>query len=614
MRFFVILLLFCVGLAGSAAVAVYGLRSNVEEELRTLSRKVLGEAGFGGVEVEFDHLQGSLSGHVDDPADIPKVLALLSEKVPTAYWPAADATSVRIRPTLPPRLEVSRSPDSDTAVVQGVLGPDGESARVLLGTRLRSLPGIAKVDNSVSIDPRHLSFPKMAEYASLASGLLAHPGESRLVLKDGALRVTGTVPNEGIKLGLLDLAASIGAGEVVDEIEIRVPDTFLRLSELRITRNRFGVTLAGVFPDEPSRTGLLDSLRRTSPSVQFVDKITVGENCGASAWQGRLGELVPILLESLSGEMTAEFTPSQIRLDGVTRDEATRTALLAKFEPLVRGEPPFELVVALDVSGGSRLMESELTAEFEAKRLSLSGRLPGEGFGASVKVALAAAFPDVTLEDKVLSIPGAASADWVGKLPGFFAEALGRLESGKFTLSKGTFQLEGRTLELPDRQILQNLAVNSLPTEVKIRNSLLHKDQPFPKPDLLPEERTKLAEALKPLPVYFDTGSVSLSDEGRETVASIAKLVQPASGRVGLLVTGFADNVGREESNRELAAKRAESVIAELKKLGITGESLSAASAIEDVSDLPRSQRGKARRAEVTPKPAAATTAPPPNP
>ncbi len=60
---------------------------------------MLAEAGYAEVLVEFDHLEGSLSGTVDRPADVAKVIELLKARVPAAHWPEAGDTAISIRPT-----------------------------------------------------------------------------------------------------------------------------------------------------------------------------------------------------------------------------------------------------------------------------------------------------------------------------------------------------------------------------------------------------------------------------------------------------------------------------------------------------------------------------------
>ena len=605
MRFLVIVVLFCLAVAGSAFLAKVGLRGNVEAELESQAIAALQEAGYTGVKVEFDHLNGNVSGHVDRPEEVAKVFSFLGAEVPTAYWPAPEASKLEVRPTLPPRLRVVRESGSDSAKIEGALSAGEESARSLLGARIRALPGIGVVDNAVTLDPMYLPFPKMAEFASLVSGMLAHPGPVEIALEEGVLKLAGTLPNDGLKAGLVDLAAQLGVDRVEDQVEVKVPDTFLRVSELRVTRNRFGITLSGVFPEGIDRTDLVTALREAGPAGGVVDRIESDPTCAAAPWQGRLAQLLPALLRGLRGEMTAEFNATRIRVTGGAVDAAAHKAVLEQLEPFRVAVPPYELILEIDEPSSSAAASLELSAVYEGGLLILAGRLSDPSIATAIQKALEETLPDVSVKNEIAG--GAGAVDWLERLPAFFAEVLPRVSLAKFTLREGVLDLEGRTIALPDRQIIHNLAVNTLPGSIRVHNRLLHADQPFPKPALLPQDRTRLAEALKPFAIYFDKASDLLKDEEKAKITSIHEAIQAAGSGVELVVTGFSDNVGNLASNEALSLRRAGNVRSELVRLGLAEASLSLGSIEEDVSDVPRSEKWKARRVEVSLKPAKST-------
>ena len=127
------------------------------------------------------------------------MLALLLETLPAAYWPEADATAIKIRPTLPPRLVVTRA-GNDEAKIEGVLALSDEEGRNLLASRIHALPGISEVRNEITFDPRQLPFAKMAEFASLASGLLAHSKMAEVSFKNGKLKIGAPFPTTALGL------------------------------------------------------------------------------------------------------------------------------------------------------------------------------------------------------------------------------------------------------------------------------------------------------------------------------------------------------------------------------------------------------------------------------
>lgn len=604
MRFLVIVVLFGFAVAGSSFLAMLGMRGSVEAELAEKAGRILAESGYPEVRIEFDHLEGSLSGSVERPGDVAKVVGLLKTGVAAAHWPEAGDTSILIRPTLPPKLTVVRSRDRDEVRLAGVLSALEDNGRALLGSRLHSLPGVATVDNEVTLDPMVLAFPELAEFISLASGLLAHPGPVEISLGEGVLSVSGTVPNDGLKSSLLELASRVGSASVEDRILVKPPATYTRTADLKITRNRFGVVLNGLYPSEEERTELLALFREADSPLPVTDRLQIGDNCGPAVWQESLSAIVPALLANLTGELTAEFTADQIRVSGVAPDEGARQGLLDRLAPLA-GKPGgagMKLETEIRIEGETAVTAVELVVEYKGGLLVVEGKLPDPEIVRAIEARIKERMPDLLVKNEVSEAPEAAGDEWTAGLVEFLAEALGRISSGTFTFKDGVLDLEGRTVALPDRQVIQNLAVNLLPTRFKIQNRLLHADQPFPKPVLQPEQLTRLTESLKPLPVYFEKNSEILEDEERRKVDSIAGAVKGAGADVSLLITGFADNIGDAERNRELSLRRAETVRAELIRLGLPEASLEVASQGEDVSRVSRSELWKSRRVEVIPK------------
>jgi outer membrane protein OmpA-like peptidoglycan-associated protein len=82
--------------------------------------------------------------------------------------------------------------------------------------------------------------------------------------------------------------------------------------------------------------------------------------------------------------------------------------------------------------------------------------------------------------------------------------------------------------------------------------------------------------------VFFDLGSAALTRDGRETVAEAARDYQ-RTGAARLSLAGHADSSGDEAYNRRLSERRAEAVRAELVRLGVPGEAITAVAQGEDV-------------------------------
>lgn len=605
MRFVGIAIFFFLAVGAFTLSAKYFLRGTVEAELHERSVRLLRDSGYEGVEVEFDHHTAVVSGSVDSPEEKTKVLDVLKEGIPAARWPEVLDTGLTIRPTLQPWIRVTRSEGSDQVKIEGILSENEESSKVMLGSRLHPLTGVRSVENLITLDPRHLAFPKMAEFSSLAATLLTHSTVAEISLEENSVKLKGTVPNDGIKNGIVDLAGRITDAPPLTEVTVELPDVFLRSAELKLTRNRFGITLTGLFPGESDRAEIITAISTSVPDASVADRISIARDCSRSPWQNGLPNLVSLLLLKLNGEMTAEFSDTQIRLHGSARKQEDLDAIMAALPAFPDNGKKIEVLADISIgsSGGKEIETIQCTMVFEGGKLAIKGVLPGKELLVPFQEKIGKILPDVTVENNVTAVPAVPGIEWVSGLPEFLAEVVSRTSSSTISIDSSQLVMEGRTLALSDKQILQNLAVNLLPPTIPINNLLLHADQPFPKPALLPEARTQLIESLKPFPVYFDASSDVLRSEEKVKVTSIAEILKTTASALELVVTGFADNVGNAETNRELSLRRAKSVMEELKRLEIDESSMALDSAVEDVSKMPRSERWKARRVEVSLKP-----------
>lgn len=604
MRFLFAAILFLLAVAAFTFVAKVFYLGTVEGEFERASSEALRHAGFEEVTVDFDHHDASVSGFVDSETEKATVLETIRKAVPIAHLPEAGEVALKIRPSVPPEVAVTRDEGSATVLVVGALGAAGEEIRELLGSRIQALETVEKVDNRIEIDPRRLPMPRSAELVSLATELLRHSGESAASLRyrNGVLELSGVVDNDGLEATLRDLAGQVEADEVREAIEVARPVLQLRPSTLLLTRNRFGVSVSGSLAGEESRSRVLGALASLEKAPRVTDRLEISEAVGAGPWEEKADTLLPFLLQSLRGEATVEIGEEQIRLSGRVESDAVRQAVLDSFAPLQAGESPYELLADVKVDEGpdaADLAELRLLAEYEDGLLKLAGILPDPSFPAKLEKSLEAVIPDLLIKSELEQLPG-ASDSWGIDVAAFFVEFLPRVETATIRLEKGTLHLEGKTLALPDRRILENVAVNSFPSGISVTNDLAHEEETFPQPELLPEARTRLAEDLKGFPVYFATNSEVVDEKGKVAVAAIAARLEEAGVAVDLVVTGFADNVGNAAYNRELSLRRADSVVKELVAKGISEDLMKTESRGEDVTNVARSLRWKARRVEVS--------------
>tara|TARA_R110000850_G_scaffold142269_1_gene264317 strand:- start:2388 stop:4244 length:1857 start_codon:yes stop_codon:yes gene_type:complete len=602
MRFLLVAILFAVTVGGFTLATKLGYQTSLEAELAQTALGALDEAGYDGVVVEFDHHDVLVSGFVDSPEDRDKVMAIVLSAVPGAHRPENNSPTIAIRPTLPPRILLVRKPGEGGGVrISGVMAADEESNRALLGSRLHVVSDGVEIENGIKLDPKRLPFSKAPEIASLAEGLMTHSESARISLNEGCLTISGKVPNDGIRQSLLELAALIGADSINDEITVAEPVLIRKPSQFSITRNRFGIIISGSVGSEESRSRLLEILGLESKG-QVTDRIEIQEDLVPGIWEESAAEVLPILLTTLIGELTAEFTPERVRLTGRVAQESDRKSVVEKLTLFRVGPQPPELL--MDMSIEEEASDGPLVRIFAVcspERLSLTGNVPNADFVAKLEKLVKAKSPDIVIENNLEVTPSSPGSEWVAGLPDFFSELPGRVESAIISFEGSTVSMEGETMESADGLLLHNIVINTVPGTFTIKNRLKLKvvEPPSP-PKLLPKERMALTAKLKDFPVYFGSNSEVIQSDEQEKITSISELIKEAGVPLTLMVTGFADNVGNSSYNRELSLRRANSVVNSLVSQGITKDTMSTSSIGEDVSNVSRSERWKARRVEVS--------------
>ena len=602
MKFVFIVVLFVVAVAVFTLLAGLGYRANVESELRQLAMAQLAGAGFDGVDVRFDHLHARVTGEVDGEDDKTKVLELLGERVPTGHFPAVADTPLVIRPTLHPELHVIRAAGGNDVSVSGSLAKLDEPALALFAGRLNSLKSIETINNSIKLDPRRFTFPGVAELVSLSAQLIDSSEDAEVLLTGNVITIVGEVENDGLKASLLDLANRIGVGEIVDQIKVAEPVALRVPSTLKVTRNRFGVTVLGTMGSDDSKNKLIGIFSGMDSPVHLTDKIEVSRLYSAAVWEDFAGSIFPTLLKTFSGELTADFTAESVRLSGAVADEAARDALIASFGELSMQQPSLALLTEIEIQDAPAPESSaiQLIAKYEGELLILDGIVFSVSFVEALETRLSARFPNLSVKNDLAEAGEEVESPWLENLPEFFDEVISRTDNAEVEYRGEKLLLEGIVKLQSDLQISQNIAINSLPEGTVIENEMRPAGEPFPQLALLPEIRTKTAESLKALPVYFDSGSEIVKASQSEKIDAIVEIITKTGKTPPLVVIGFADNVGNAEYNRALSLRRASGVVQQLEAGGISKESITVETKGEDVSNVSRSNRWKSRRVEVS--------------
>ncbi|MEC8826462.1 MAG: OmpA family protein [Verrucomicrobiota bacterium] len=600
MRFLLVAILFAVAVAAFTLITTYGYQGRLEAELSQQAKVALNEAGLNDVEVNFQYHTAILSGEVESRNQQEQALQIVAETLPMAIIPPLEKAAIRIKPTLSSVVKIERPAGSDIVKLSGVFSASGESNRELLAGRLAALEEVETVENTLKLDPRQLPFPNTAALASLTEILIKHPGRTVVALEAGQLTMIGEVPNHGLKAGVMELASLIDGVSIDDQVTVLEADKRLKPSHFNFTRNRFGITVSGSLANKEDRAALLKTIRSADSKLPVKSRVEISEDYVRGVWEENATEILPVVLTSLNGELTAEFTSEGARINGEVTTEEEYSKVRKTLEEII--SQPNAPSILMDVSvkdSKSEGPEIQLLAKFNDGTLTFTGKVPSSAFFRELEKEMGES--KITLVNNMEETPSSEGETWVDQLALFFGEFEGRLHSGVVNIKNSKLKLEGETLEPSAKLMLQNVAVNILPGSFTIDNRLKNKEEEvLPAPRLATKEKNKLRKSLKALSIYFDSNSEVVDREGKENVEKIATLIEEAGVPLKLMVTGFADNLGSAEHNRELSLRRANSVMVLMIENGINRDTMTADSVGEDVSNVSRSERWKARRVEVS--------------
>lgn len=108
-----------------------------------------------------------------------------------------------------------------------------------------------------------------------------------------------------------------------------------------------------------------------------------------------------------------------------------------------------------------------------------------------------------------------------------------------------------------------------------------------------------MAVAVVPVKVFFEVGQIVLNDAGKKTVIDFAEVMKK-DGTVVAEITGYTDQTGDPEKNKEIAKERAKAVHEQLTAAGVA-ESRLRMQAPSNVMTGSGAE-AEARRVEITPK------------
>lgn len=594
-------LLFFVAAGGFAGMARFTHKKSVEMELEEQCEHVLHEASFPSVEVSFDHTTADLGGYVDSETEKEKVISLLSQSVEGAYFPSADQSGIRIRPTLPPRLVMRKEQGEETVSLEGVLPADADTHRKFLGSQLHAAPGVELVRNGIELDSRRLPFPAVAEFSSLSTGLIDVSERAEVILEDGVLTVRGSVPNPGIKFALLDLAERIAGEAVRDEIRVANHLGDLPPAEFHLIRTRFGVRVEGRLADVATRDALVEAVRAFSGGLRIDEDITVDSATAPAPWIASARSAIQVLFESLDEQAELHYGEPLVSVSGVAESPRGRERIEQILGTLAATQPSLDVLVDVSIRGEDGSESFPLIGiAIEENIVRLTGLVPGIDTEQALRDAVLAAGTGRLVESEMTIRDSLGRPPWIDALPTFVRQFTARVVRGEMAIGRDEIVLEGETERAESGAILRNIAINTFPPDFSVKNRIVPVDPVFGGPKLSDDQRATLTETLSGCTVYFDSGSDILSDEGRERAQKAAEAIRNTEASFAIIAGGYSDVFGDPESNRELTLRRVGAVRDYLVSLGVEDDRIEVKSLGVDRVHTSRSERWKARRVEIS--------------
>ncbi len=604
MKYLVTILLFFLAVAVCTGLSRFSHQKTVERVLTEETRAALNGAGFQDVEVSYDHFDAKLKGFVDSEEQRVEAADTVDEAISGAYVNEGGVRMIEIRPTLQPEITITKKKDSRTAILQGVLGAADEDQKKYLASNLFVINGIDAVENEVSLDSKRKSFDKAADFASLAAELISNSDYSEIALaENGLITLSGMVETSAIRDAIAETAGRLSGGRVENKLEVRPkPIAVGEGPEVRITRSRFGIAVSGNVAFESEKAAVMEVVSRNPEAARIADQLAVNPAVGASIWIQNIKTVIPLLFSNVVGDAEAHYTASRVVVRGEVPSDAHRERIVSALSPLAAVHDSLNVTSELSVvSGSSAPKGPEMSMKFDRNGIVLEGQVPSNILRQSIESRL-----NLIEEDKRLSVDNRLTVDdslppigWINNVPDLLVEVIKRVSSGSVEFKNSEVALTGTTHGAEEKQIIQNLAVNTVPQEFNVANLLSYVDQPFPSPKLMAAAAGELAESLQSLAVYFDSGVDQVREDQRSKVQEAAEAIRRNAGESSLLVGGYADSRGDAESNRQLSIRRATSVKDLLIEAGVPAEKMRVDSYGEDPVQHPSGEEWKSRRVEI---------------
>ena len=407
-----------------AAVAVIAENGPVERDIDGRVTAALAAQGLTWASVSASARDVTIRGVAPSP-DAQQLALNLAAGVPGVRAVSDGST---LLPIAAPFVWIARR-DGGTVTLSGSVPSEGARAAILAAAR-RALPD-AEIRDTMSLARGAGS--SFNAGASFALARLASLVQGSVTLSDGTLAVSGTAASAAAYAAVRAAVAEPPGGVTLGPAEIlpQRADPFV----FSATFDGKALALVGYAPNEVVHGALLATAHATLPGVPVTDTVAIAS--GAPSGFAELASFSVAALDRLS--------QGGITLDGLNLDVSGTARSVDDYEALLSS-------LSHDLPAGAKLVSAAIApaaaspyfweADRSEQSVTLAGYVPSPQNHDDVLAAAHAAFPGLTLVDRIRIAAGEPRMDWIGAVK-FALSELVNLAMGKVTISDQTLSVQG---------------------------------------------------------------------------------------------------------------------------------------------------------------------------
>ncbi len=317
-----------------------------------------------------------------------------------------------------------------------------------------------------------------------------------------------------------------------------------------------------------------------TPSAQWAEAAVAGIAALDEIGGGTLTiSNTDVALVARAGSDPELFEQVAETLDGALPRAFSLSASLAEAIPLQLGPPEFTATLTdsgatlrgrLSDDLGETAVQSLAQAVFGASRITMATRIAPDGLPQGWTVRILAGL-----------------------------EAMEHVAAGNLRVLPDRIVITGRSGEPDAQDTIARILIDRLGQDASFTLDIAYDEELDPSAALLPPEEclARIVAVNEARKITFDPGSATISGQGMQTIDEIADILRDCD-TAPLLVAGYTDSQGRDETNLRLSQERADAVLTALRarRLPVAGFEAAGFGEIDPIADNATEEGREANR------------------